>query len=397
MAGHAHRPRETRAAVLPDVAEPDRGTTSSGGVGMAAIREQLAAGGGNAADVFGLGAQGAARPMPYRGALEAALGADLSGTQVFQGPAADAALGVLGARAAEHDGNMLLPSSGVSAELVGHEAVHVAQRQLGADAAVHAAGDVGSAGSASEREADELGSRAARGEPVSVREPPGGGVNLWDLGSAWNRVTDAVSSGASWVGDTASAAWDSASDTLSDGADWVGDAATGLWDGATDTVNAGVDWVSDTYDDLQHKHYDERMTLNGEHPEPGTLKDGEDGWTLLSPELSVLHDNRQDAPEEKWVNEDGREAVFDGGTDRSSSADDSIMTDDQYLATYNYAVPMELDEVDSLDTAWDWTKATAQHVAYDVAPWVLWGNTRDDPTEWHDRLRMLLTPAESSD
>jgi RHS repeat-associated protein len=98
-------------------------------------------------------------------------------------------------------------------------------------------------------------------------------------------------------------------------------------------------------------HHHVRQGLND--PLPSTPPaEGKDGWHLLPPEQSVFHDNGDDAPECKFVNDDGREAVYDG-------ASGQLITEDRYLGTYNFINPQT---------------SKAGHFFVDVLPYLIMGN-----------------------
>lgn len=487
MASQLHRSPTTTSA---GPSQRGGGASGGGGMGMSAMRDLIKGSGGDADSAFEIGTMGRPITLPFQGLMESSFGMDLGGVDVFQGPAADAALTLLGAGAAEHDGSMLLPSVGVTPELVGHETAHIAQGEQNGHAGVHASGDASTSNAASEVEAHDIGARAARGEPVSVSESLSAGVNLWgpgDVGSrivdaglgwisdtatsAWEGTTEAVSDGAGWVADTAVEGWDGATEALGTAGDWAVDTAGEAWDGASNAVSGATDWlgntasdvlsgdvdtdwlankadevctgVSDTvggatgwlgdkgsealdgvtgaasdaggwlsnkageawdgasnavdragdwaseraetgWHDMTAWHYEDREALNGPHPQPGTLRDGRDGWKLLPAWMSKLHDNGEGVAEEKWVNEDGREAVFDGGRNGT------VMTDPRYVATYNYVVPRDKDGLSTPGDYADFASRTAGHTVWDVLPWIALGNTRDDPTSITDRIGMLI-------
>lgn len=69
----------------------------------------------------------------------------------------------------------------------------------------------------------------------------------------------------------------------------------------------------------------------------------------------------------KYVSPDGkREVIFD--------SDWNVITADEDMGTYNYASP-------------DWK---LEHGILDVLPWIIYGNTPEDTTEWYERLGGLL-------
>ena len=66
----------------------------------------------------------------------------------------------------------------------------------------------------------------------------------------------------------------------------------------------------------------------------------------------------------KYVSADGiYEAIYDNNG--------YLVTDPRDVGTYNFASP--IDE-------------PIKHVIVDVLPWIVWGNSRDDSTEWYERL-----------
>ena len=66
----------------------------------------------------------------------------------------------------------------------------------------------------------------------------------------------------------------------------------------------------------------------------------------------MFHDNGDDAPECKFVNDDGREAVYDG-------ASGQLITEDRYLGTNNFINPQT---------------SKAGHFFVDVLPYLIMGN-----------------------
>ena len=98
-------------------------------------------------------------------------------------------------------------------------------------------------------------------------------------------------------------------------------------------------------------HHDVRGALNSPLP-PNPPIDGEGGWHLLPPEQSIFHDNGDKYPECKYVNDDGREVVYDGATHQ-------IITDIRYVGTYNFINPQ---------------KSKLGHFLVDVLPYLIMGN-----------------------
>ena len=98
-------------------------------------------------------------------------------------------------------------------------------------------------------------------------------------------------------------------------------------------------------------HHDVRGALNSPLP-PNPPIDGEGGWHLLPPEQSIFHDNGDKYPECKYVNDDGREVVYDGATHQ-------IITDIRYVGTYNFINPQT---------------SKLGHFLVDVLPYLIMGN-----------------------
>ncbi len=112
-------------------------------------------------------------------------------------------------------------------------------------------------------------------------------------------------------------------------------------------------------------HFEDRMKRNRDIPSYGKVSSDSD-WHKLSAVETVYHDNGDKFPEEKYVNYDGREAVFDGKTKR-------LVTDERYIGTYNYVTPYVLPEKGERKkgdfTKWFYTRIG--HAFMDVAPYYL--------------------------
>jgi hypothetical protein len=126
-------------------------------------------------------ARGGGKPLPQhvRAKMEASLGADFSAVQIYEGPEAEAA----GALAYTRGTDIFFapgqydPESERGQELLGHELAHVVQQAQGRVQATHQAKGLAVNDDAGlEREADELGARAARGEHA-VSLPRGGSTS----------------------------------------------------------------------------------------------------------------------------------------------------------------------------------------------------------------------------
>ena len=126
---------------------------------------------------------GAALPPAVQAKMEASFGADFSAVRIHEGPRSAA----IGARAYAQGTDIHFapgeyqPDSERGQALLGHELAHVVQQAQGRVAATTQAKGVGvNDDAALEREADEMGERAARGEPAR----PGGGAIATGAGAA---------------------------------------------------------------------------------------------------------------------------------------------------------------------------------------------------------------------
>ena len=93
------------------------------------------------------------------------------------------------------------------------------------------------------------------------------------------------------------------------------------------------------------------------------------GWIKLSSKESAMHQfNKENGVENsKWVSPDGhREVVFTG-----KGNDQHVTTDARDIGTYNYYDPR---------------KNPAGHVALDVIPYVILGNSSEDSTTIYQRI-----------
>jgi hypothetical protein len=118
---------------------------------------------------------GAALPADVRGKMEGAFGADFSQVRVHEG----AHVGQLGALAYTQGTDIHFapghyqPASQAGQELLGHELTHVVQQSQGRVAATRQAKGVGiNDDTGLEREADEMGARAARGDAAATGAAP---------------------------------------------------------------------------------------------------------------------------------------------------------------------------------------------------------------------------------
>ena len=107
-------------------------------------------------------------------------------------------------------------------------------------------------------------------------------------------------------------------------------------------------------------HHRGRNSRNADLPMSPPSEDS--GWMKLPPSQSIYHDNKQGKPENKYINPDGREAVYDGDTD-------NLITDNNLKGTYNYVNPPAVGQY------WiTWPYRAVGHFFADMVPYYLWGN-----------------------
>ncbi|WP_042457239.1 hypothetical protein [Neobacillus dielmonensis] len=130
---------------------------------------------------------------------------------------------------------------------------------------------------------------------------------------------------------------------------------------------------------MEYYQYERRDQMNGPLPTYDEVKDPKSGWVLLPVEMSIYHDDGKGKPELKYINPDGREAVFNGDTLKP-------VTDARYKGTYNYINPSLKPEgfPTSLQDLEEWGEFASTglgHVVTDVVPYYLVGqkNERDQP------------------
>ena len=170
--------KTTRTAAIQRKATPPAATSTASlhadrpALGPIQLRAQLdeALGGLDHATTGGATGGGAALPDPVRQRMESSFGADFADVRVHQGGEA-AQLGA----AAYTQGNDLHfapgrydPGSAAGQELLGHELTHVVQQRAGRVAVQGKDAPIND-DPALEREADQLGALAARGEPAHVQ------------------------------------------------------------------------------------------------------------------------------------------------------------------------------------------------------------------------------------
>jgi uncharacterized Zn-binding protein involved in type VI secretion len=199
-------------------------------------------------------------------------------------------------------------------------------------------------------------------------------------------TTDALGEFAAGVGDFFSDAADDALDGITSAYNWVAD-------GVQDTYEGAVNYVEGKYRDFKHIHYVDRINRNGKHPQNlrdilplvnnKSLPPDERWYEVTELREKAYHDNGIGKAEFKFVRADGREAVFDGDTWE-------MVTDERYIATYNYAplMPKQYyeDKYGPGEAAEEArSKAFWDHSTADVAPYWLLGNTPTDSTSGLNR------------
>ena len=142
-----------------------------GGQTERAPLQRKASGVESSADTPTLPSSGSSLPAPVQEKMEGAFGADFSDVRVHADSAAPSQVGAIAyaqGRDIAFAPGQYAPSGQAGQELIGHELTHVVQ-QSGGQAGVQAKGGDINADASLEREADELGARAARGEQVAVK------------------------------------------------------------------------------------------------------------------------------------------------------------------------------------------------------------------------------------
>nr|WP_289057531.1 RHS repeat-associated core domain-containing protein [uncultured Psychrobacter sp.] len=122
-------------------------------------------------------------------------------------------------------------------------------------------------------------------------------------------------------------------------------------------------------------HFEGRDARNGLHPTYNEVRNKRNGWSPLSEEQSIFHDDGVGKKELKYVHPDGREAVFNG---------DCLCPEirPQYKATYNYINPGVVPENWYNIPGWDkYVKDMIGHGVVDVLPYLGGGNVRGDEPE----------------
>ncbi|HEV7404002.1 MAG TPA: PAAR domain-containing protein [Chthoniobacteraceae bacterium] len=193
------------------------------------------------------------------------------------------------------------------------------------------------------------------------------------------------------------------------------DFVAGLWDGVGELATSVEAGLYDASRDLlvvaSPVLYDWRDALNGPVPSPSELIH-ENGWWQTSDDEAQFHQpplgpNGEKYPKIlKFVNVDGREAVFYGVKDPATGqwVPGEPVTDPRYRATYNFGVYMPAEyygrprtllgyEVpQGLSNTWgiaergsDWV----DHAVDDVVPYIVFGASLEDDSHLSDRARPI--------
>lgn len=119
----------------------------------------------------------------------------------------------------------------------------------------------------------------------------------------------------------------------------------------------------------KEEHYN-RNKFNQGLPENLHAATNNPYWVRVEDDKALCHQfTATDKPNVKFVSIDGHfEAVY-------SAADGSLITDSRDVGTYNI-VPH--------------TESGLGHFSYDILPWIVWGNSEDDPTSSFDRIKLAI-------
>ncbi|WP_417822268.1 hypothetical protein [Terasakiella sp.] len=118
-------------------------------------------------------------------------------------------------------------------------------------------------------------------------------------------------------------------------------------------------------------HYEDRDAKNVYLPE--NVNDARkfgSRWEEMPENQNIFHDNGKGKMERKFINPDGREAIYDGDTG-------NLLTDLKLRGTYNYANAW--NENKPLKKPGDYLEYGARwagHAVSDVIPWMIGGNDR---------------------
>jgi hypothetical protein len=115
----------------------------------------------------------------------------------------------------------------------------------------------------------------------------------------------------------------------------------------------------------ENEHFDIRklFVLDYDRPEhPNSEQLSSIRYILKNTYENNIHKMRGETENEVYTNNDGREAVYD--------KDEKLVTNSYNQGSYNYG---SYDE-------------PIKKFLLDIGPWLLWGNARNDPTSFNERL-----------
>ncbi len=142
-------------------------------------------------------------------------------------------------------------------------------------------------------------------------------------------------------------------------------------DGTVVRAQAEVTGDADSGWGLSDWHFESRDANNTDLPaNVSDITEG-DGWTELTVDQSIFHDDPATPdPERKFIHSDGREAVYNPETGE-------LVTDPRYAGTYNYVNPAPMPDDASDIGGWlSWTFRGIGHGVADVLPYFFGGNVR---------------------
>ena len=124
-------------------------------------------------------------------------------------------------------------------------------------------------------------------------------------------------------------------------------------------------------------HYDLRQALNVNLP--ATLDEMREAvlrgeWEEMSVAQSAFHQNADGVYDPKFIHPDGREAVYDGGSERQT-----LLLEEEFMGTFNYVngtISSHPNPGIKEMKANISTQGSKAHKVLDVDPWVVLENTR---------------------
>jgi len=144
------------------------------------------------------------------------------------------------------------------------------------------------------------------------------------------------------------------------------------------TVGSGHEQINPTsglpaYADDMSWHFEDRDSKNVYLPETiDDVRQRGSKFVEYPASQNIFHDNERGKPERKFVNPDGREAVYDGDTGQ-------LVTNPDLKGTFNYAVPTKLpSNLLDFEAVSEFAEKGYGHMKKDVLPYLVYGNHRDD-------------------